>query len=72
MDTILQAELINYIFEYENPYKSFYSNNVIKMIKSKYIYTFVMKQLKQYCVYNKNKEPAYFMGSSYILGVIIN
>jgi len=60
MNTVLPGELINYIFEYENPYKSFYSNNVIKMIKSKYIYTFVMKQLKQYCIYNQHKEFIYF------------
>lgn len=60
MDTILPSELINYIFEFENPYKTFYSQNIIKIFKSKYIYNFVMKQLKQYCVYNKNKEVIYF------------
>jgi len=64
MNTYLPPEIINYIFEYENPYKTFYYNNIIKIIKSKYIYSFVMKQLKQYCIYNQNKEVIYFAKDS--------
>ena len=60
MYAILPSEIINYIFEYENPYKTFYSKNIITTLKSKYIYNFVMKELKQYCIYNQNKEIIYF------------
>ena len=67
MRTILPVEIINYIFEYENPYKYYFTKNIIKVFKSKYNYKNLLKQLKQYCVYNINKELIYFSIDS-ILG----
>ena len=53
---MLPNELINIIFEYANPYKDYYSKNIISYFKTKYIYNSLMRQLKQYCIYNINKE----------------
>ena len=57
---MLPNELINIIFEYSNPYKDYYNKNIVLYFKNRYIYNVLMKQLKQYCVYNKNKEIIYF------------
>lgn len=57
---MLPNELINIIFEYANPYKDYYSKNVVLYFKNKYIYDSLMRQLKQYCIYNINKEVICF------------
>lgn len=60
MENIFPLEIINYIFEYNNPYKDYFYKNIILHIKSKYTYSLVMKQLKQFCVYSKDKKFIYF------------
>ena len=67
MKTQLPNELIMHIFEYYNPYKLLYKNNVINVLNSKSKYSIVMRQLKLYTVYNRNKELIYFSIDS-ILG----
>jgi hypothetical protein len=57
---MLPNELINIIFEYANPYKDYYNKNIVSYFKNKYIYNILMRQLKQYCTYNNNKEIIYF------------
>ncbi len=56
----LPNELIDLILEYENPYKNYYYKNIILYFKNKYIYNILMKQLKQYCVYNQDKKCIFF------------
>lgn len=55
----LPNEIISYVFEFYNPYKSIYNINMLK-IKYKHIYSCTMKELNNYNVRNRNKEILYF------------
>jgi len=50
----LPNELIELILEYDNPYKTYFTNNIISYFRNKNIYNILMKQLKQYCIYDIN------------------
>ena len=50
----LPNELIELILEYENPYKTYFSNNIIYYFRNRYNYNTLMIQLKQYCLYDIN------------------
>ena len=63
----LPNEIVMNIFEYYNPYKIQYTNNVINILNAKSNYDIVMRQLKLYSVYNRNRELIYFSIDS-ILG----
>ena len=67
MKVQLPNELIMYVFEYYNPYKILYKNNVIDVLKSKSKYNIVMRQLRLYSVHNRGRELIYFSIDS-ILG----
>lgn len=50
----LPNELIELILEYENPYKTYFSDNIIYYFRNRYNYNTLMRQLKQYCLYDIN------------------
>jgi hypothetical protein len=50
----LPEELINLILQYHNPYKTYFSKNIIVYFKNKHVYNTLLKQLKQYCLYDRN------------------
>jgi hypothetical protein len=66
---MLPNELINIIFEYTNPYKDYYNKNVVLYFKNKYIYSVLMRQLKQYCIYNNDKEIISFQRDAILLSI---
>ncbi len=55
----LPLEILLNIDEFYNPYKNEYKKT-IELIKNKYVYTVCMRQLKQYCLYNRDKELIVF------------
>jgi hypothetical protein len=63
MKAVIPNELIDYIYIFYDPYKIEYNKSMV-YIKSKYMYSFVMKQLRQFCIYNFNKELIYFAKDS--------
>jgi hypothetical protein len=56
----LPNDLINLILEYENPYKTYFSKYVVSYFKNRYIYNILIKQLKQYCLYDTNNNVINF------------
>ena len=56
----LPPELILYIFTFYNPYKLIYKNNVIMFLQSKFTYNSVIKEMRQYYIYNNNRKFLYF------------
>jgi hypothetical protein len=62
----LPNDILNYIDQFYNPYKHNY-NQIIIEIKSKYIYSYVMKQLLQFNVRNRNGEILYFARDSILI-----
>ena len=56
----LPNDLINLILEYENPYKTYFSKYVVSCFKNRYIYNVLIRQLKQYCLYDINQNVINF------------
>ena len=52
----LPDPILDHIFSFFNPYKDYYTRYVLVMMKSRFIYKSLMKQLKSLSVYNKDKE----------------
>lgn len=55
----LPIELINYIFEFYNPFQKKYET-VINHINTKNRYSACVRQLKRYSLYNRNGEVIEF------------
>ena len=51
----LPDDIINYIYTIYNPYKTIY-DSVLKNLETHFKYKKVIKEFKQYGVYNKNKN----------------
>jgi hypothetical protein len=56
----LPNEIIDMILEYENPYKTYFYNNIICYIRNRHIYNTLIRQLKQYCLYDINGNVTKF------------
>ncbi len=62
----LPNDIVYYIDQFYNPYKHNY-NQIIMEINSKYKYSYVMKQLLQFNVRNRNGEILYFAKDSILM-----
>ena len=51
----LPSELWLHIYNFYNPYKQEYKKS-LEIIKNKGLYKGCMRQLKQYCLYNRDKK----------------
>ncbi len=54
MRTHLPNEIMNCIFEFYNPYRIFYTQNVILALKSRHNFKILMKQLQRYRIYDRH------------------
>jgi hypothetical protein len=56
------------IFSFYNPYKKYYDYTIIEL-QRKYLFKACMRQLRSYCVYNRNRDFISFQ-RGYILSEI--
>lgn len=52
----LPDPILEQIFSFFNPYKNYFTTHVLVNLKSRLIYKTLMKQLKSYSVYNKERQ----------------
>ena len=57
---ILHDPIIDHIYSFFHPYKHYYTTHVLVNLKSRLHFDVLMKQLKSFSVYNKDKEVIKF------------
>ena len=64
----LPSDLWLNIYDFYNPYKKEYEKS-LGIIKNRYIYNVCMRQLRQYCLYNKDRELICFNKDALLLSI---
>lgn len=65
MNTVyLPPEILNYIFEFANPYKTLYSNHVVVHLKARNNYSSLIRQLKRFRIRNRHGDVIHFAKES--------
>ena len=52
----LPSEITNYIFEFYNPYKNYFTNNVLMYFKTKYNYNRLKNEFKGFVLHDRQGD----------------
>jgi hypothetical protein len=57
---LLPDHVVNHIYSYYNPYRNYYTKNILVEMRHTFFFKKLMKELSQFVVYNQSKNMRRF------------